>query len=500
MGTYTEDEARSFCERLKQDAEFRRLYLETAALRGHLRVESAFRMEQSGESNSLQPSSATRSSGERHSTRPKAFIALVLTLAVVFVGVTAWLLSGSDRSSGLDHQLTHERPDENGPRLTNNSTDRRDDVAPTIDNQDRNVDATPIAEFARSVDASWPLGATRWSVGDFLRRGDTVSLGSGRAELVFSSGAIMSLVGPAELVVHSGISVSLNSGTATTRVEGVGKGEFKVFTPTTEVLDLGTEFGIMVHPGNSETDVVVFDGEVDVTSLTGRDQNSGDRLPPQRLSVGEAAHFKLSGEWDRVVSVNRAAFPFGSQMYDVSMPRSDVILNVTDNLSSSSRPKFYEVVPNGFGEDARAFVDRTHEWNGIDSLGIPSYLLGKDYIRTFNDDKFNTDIEITVELSQSADVYVLYAILQSPRPHWLVSEFEDTGVVIGLDEAEFVSPKGFHVKQSVEVGPGKSIDSKFSLWKKTVRDNLNVVLGAISSDENTGQFKANYGIIVVPLN
>ena len=63
-------------------------------------------------------------------------------------------------------------------------------------------------------------------------------------------------------------------------------------------------------------------------------------------------------------------------------------------------------------EDAKAFADREeHEWNGITSDGMPAYLLGGDYVKTFNNDKIKNDIEITVKLDRAAKL--LHFVRQS---------------------------------------------------------------------------------------
>ena len=53
---------------------------------------------------------------------------------------------------------------------------------------------------------------------------------------------------------------TLESGRLTGKVDD---GKFWLTTPTAKVIDLGTEFGVTVGP-TSNTDVCVFDGEVQV--------------------------------------------------------------------------------------------------------------------------------------------------------------------------------------------------------------------------------------------
>ena len=73
-----------------------------------------------------------------------------------------------------------------------------------------------------------------------------------------------------------------------------------------------------------------------------------------------------------------------------------MITAVSDNVRSLETAKYYRVIPDGFREDCRAYVDRLHEWNGVDERGLPPFLVGGDYVMTFNDDKITTEIEIAV--------------------------------------------------------------------------------------------------------
>ena len=52
------------------------------------------------------------------------------------------------------------------------------------------------------------------------------------------------------------------------------------------------------------------------------------------------------------------------------------------------------------------------------AAGIPSYLLGADYVKTFNDDKINREVEIRLTISRPAILYILLD-KRSPVPDWL---------------------------------------------------------------------------------
>ena len=163
--------------------------------------------------------------------------------------------------------------------------------------------------------------------------------------------------------------------------------------------------------------------------------------------------------------------------------------------------KYYEIVPGGMREDAVAFVDRTYQWNGADEQGIPSYLLGGDYVKTFNDDKVAENFQITITFERPAMLYVLVDD-RLQQTSWLSDQFEDTGDNIGVDE-------GYHVPNDVRKlasGPGVSIDQVHSIWKRRVSHGETVSIGPysplISPETSSLGTKASlnmYGIVAVPL-
>src|SRR5262245_55537453 len=161
------------------------------------------------------------------------------------------------------------------------------------------------------------------------------------------------------------------------------------------------------------------------------------------IATGEAATFEHGG--------------------DMRLQRWDPIIgNVTDNIVEPNVRKFYEIVPGGMREDALTYADRpAHEWNGVDERGMPSYLIGADYVKTFNDAKIRQDVEIYVTLCRPATLYVFLDV-RVPPPNWLVGDFQETGDKIGLDNGPFYAHryKKF-ANYSRGVGPGESIDEVF---------------------------------------
>ncbi|HWL08750.1 MAG TPA: FecR family protein [Planctomicrobium sp.] len=356
----------------------------------------------------------------------------------------------------------------------------------------------PAGRISQSVNVQWPLTEQRWSVGDILNEKDVIHLVSGRMEVQFNSGALMTLVGPAVLEIRSAYLVQLQSGIATTRAENLKSGLFRIMTPWTEVVDLGTEFGVRVDPKNEEADVVVFEGAVGLVPI---DQSSEEFTPSRILQKGEAVRVSKHGRMERVVSIENSAYPIGDNILSPSLKRDAVITRVTDDRRDPSSPKYYRIYHAALDEDSRAYVDRTHEWNGITEEGIPYYLRGADYVAGFNDDKMNCP-EVTIELSRPAMLYLLLDD-RYPPPDWLTKSFEKLDEKIGLDQG----PSNFHQSYQTGHGPGVSIDTIHSIWRRRVESPGTVTIGALprATIELDGKtFKEStswsmYGIVAQPL-
>ena len=246
---------------------------------------------------------------------------------------------------------------------------------------------------------------------------------------------------------------------------------FTVETPSANIVDWGTRFGVGVE--GEETDVIVFDGVVDLHART----RQGSLGEPTRLTQGEALRVSGSGEFHRIVSVSDSEFPIphGGAIASASSP---IIETVTDNIRDGTTNKYYRVVHGGLNDDSVAYVDRSHQWNGLTADGLPHFLVGADYMMPFNEDKRTLGLRITVTFARNANVYVFY-VRQVPAPKWLVSRFEDTGIEIGLDEG----PSSQLPDWTTSTGGGVSVDTQFRVWKCVVVAGEKLVLGPRSVDD-----------------
>ena len=149
---------------------------------------------------------------------------------------------------------------------------------------------TLAARVIKTVDCQWQEGAGTPGTGSFLVPGQRVNLEKGLTELEFSSGARVILQGPAELTITGENSSTLSYGQLTATVPKKAEG-FSVKTPSMEVVDLGTEFGVAVNTAD-RADIHVFKGLVEMEA----DTKSG-KQKKFRLKKNEAVEYsKKSGD------------------------------------------------------------------------------------------------------------------------------------------------------------------------------------------------------------
>jgi len=128
-------------------------------------------------------------------------------------------------------------------------------------------------------------------------------------------------------------------------------------------------------------------------------------------------------------------------------------------------------------EDVLAFTDRTHQWNGATVAGMPSYLIGQDYIRLPNDDRSVSDFQLSIDLAVDSTIYVLLDNRVSVRPWMTAAGFIDTGEEVGVDEG------------GGGVGPGVSIENRSSIFRLDVPAGTTVL-----GEQNLGGTNM-YGVV-----
>lgn len=153
-----------------------------------------------------------------------------------------------------------------------------------------------IATIADSRECRWkaksPLPVEKRLTAGMLE------LESGVALIEFDGGAKLALQGPARLELISSKLARLHQGNATVRCED-GVYSFSLQTPTSTVIDLGTEFGVAVE-SSGVSEVHVLDGEVEVAGTADKEQQN-----TSFLSVGETMILEKNGESQRVDASTR---------------------------------------------------------------------------------------------------------------------------------------------------------------------------------------------------
>lgn len=139
---------------------------------------------------------------------------------------------------------------------------------------DRTGDTTAPAaarEFATLLDTR----DCRWKPGAAMRPDQRLASGlleleSGVAIIDFDGGARLALQGPASLEPLGPKAARLHRGSATVRCDD-GLYSFSLLTPTSTIMDLGTEFGVSVGTDGA-SEVHVLEGEVEIADPVGMER------------------------------------------------------------------------------------------------------------------------------------------------------------------------------------------------------------------------------------
>lgn len=268
------------------------------------------------------------------------------------------------------------------------------------------------------------------------------------------SGAVVAVTGPAELKFVNPMHLQVLRGKVTADVGDNAKG-FIVETAQTRVVDLGTRFGVDVAE-SGHTDVVVFQGEVELHDTKLKESKVN------RLIEGEAVRVNFDQRVSRISSITSG--PEGDDEWSASdVPDAGaVITSVYDNIHNPKSNFYYRILRGGMREDARAFIAKRHEWNGLDDGGMPAWLQGADLVQTFGAGAQNENLELTVGIAVPSEVY-LFVDSRVMAPEWLKRDFTDTGMKIGLENAP-LPESGIPIKK----GAGSGNLAPFAVWKKTI--------------------------------
>ncbi len=304
-------------------------------------------------------------------------------------------------------------------------------------------------------------------IGDDLLSGQLLDLAAGAVELRFDDGARVVLHGPCQFQIEGRRSGRLIQGSLAVLVTKP-QNQFIVETALARVTDLGTEFGVAAT--DQFTDVIVRDGVVSI------DWTVAGGNARRTLRAGEFIRLERndSGEVQEVADQLPPAIA-----WQVRSPRP--IASFKSNSLHN-----YRVVPAGFGEGAVSHTDREYRWIGVSEEGIPSYLVGGDYVQTAMNDKTNGKLKIELGIAVEADLYLLVTQHPESPPAWVREMFTPTGDVLATRLSDLLD--------GAKDAPGSL---NYDVWRHRVQAGQSVTLLA-PQDGKIDKIGA-YGIVVVPI-
>ncbi|MEM7315964.1 MAG: LamG-like jellyroll fold domain-containing protein [Planctomycetota bacterium] len=181
-----------------------------------------------------------------------------------------------------------------------------------VQTADDRITPVTVARIIKKVDCQ--LEEDQWTspVAGTISATQEINLRRGLLVLEFGKGARVMLRGPARAVALSDNSMTLEFGTLSAKVPSTAYG-FRVMTPASEVIDLGTEFGVFVG-SDGATETHVFDGEVLAKNTSNLTANGGSRIS---LTAGNALRVKADGSSE---SISSAPSMFPRVDYDLDHP------------------------------------------------------------------------------------------------------------------------------------------------------------------------------------
>lgn len=167
--------------------------------------------------------------------------------------------------------------------------------------------------------------------GKFLTTGSRLTIESGKVECWINQGIHAVIEGPADLIVQDTNRIDLSEGKAWFQVAEGAEG-FTVRTPEAEIVDLGTEFGVIAGEID-EDEVHVFQGRV---SVTGMGESKTERL----LLAGNSCSIRKSGELGDINIDRRALFASLSNNARMAPPKETKRKRVTPSaLATQNLPE-----------------------------------------------------------------------------------------------------------------------------------------------------------------
>jgi hypothetical protein len=146
--------------------------------------------------------------------------------------------------------------------------------------------STTVAKITATRNCLWQVATNGIGFGSRLHPGQRLVLAAGLVEITFDDGAAVVLEGPATFDIRTRGQAQLHDGRLAAVVPERAQG-FQIATSLVNVIDLGTEFGLMAEPGGT-TEIHVFNGLVKAQLL----DESGNQLRTVEPNTSEAARIQ----------------------------------------------------------------------------------------------------------------------------------------------------------------------------------------------------------------
>ncbi|MEM9348382.1 MAG: FecR domain-containing protein [Planctomycetota bacterium] len=321
-----------------------------------------------------------------------------------------------------------------------------------------------VATLTTERDAVWSTESAEGALapGSQLQAGRRLTLKKGFAEITTNRGAVAIVEAPATIELYDNENaLRLHNGKLVGICETDTSKGFLVHTPTLDVTDLGTRFGIVVDRAGS-TLAKVFTGSITVKQVG----KEADGAAPRVLAANESVAFDAAGQEIR-------ADKFTDVVFTRQRLRQHTIVSARLQGIEEFEPR---VLAQGFWDGQKIFTDRNFVLTGVAAGGLPAKLQGADIVQMPGDARSRistvTEFQLELELSRPSDIYLLISERQ-PEPDWLTRDYESTGEDVGVRFSE-----------------GRT--DRYAIWKRKA-----VASGRTIAAEDVDI--SMYGVVVVPV-
>lgn len=155
-----------------------------------------------------------------------------------------------------------------------------------------------------------------------------------------------------------------------------------------------------------------------------------------------------------------------------------------------------------FGSTAPTFVDRMHRYYDdlANSLPIPAYLAGHEYIMSGNDNRDNASYNLAVTVNQPVTVYMLIDNRLSDNNNANPPTFDSTHMQWILDEGWLATANGLNRAKSTatpdEVGIDEASDGTINQWYSVYYKTFPAGTLNLRQADNGG--RNMYGVVITP--